>query len=485
MKFLRLPDFLLSILFENEDIIAIDKPNGINTHTDATDEGIVEIFEKQLKQRLYVIHRLDQTTSGAIIFGKSPESAKKYAEFFLNREVTKTYCFTTASRSSQKNFLIEQPILQKGKEGEATTELKFLKKTERFELWQAHPRTGRSHQIRIHAKAAGIPILGDPKYGGAEYPFLCLHNQQMDFPNQLTIQSRLPYYFERLELLEDKFLAQLLFEYDRRRRLFLDSPQKNQCYRIAQLKDRFTIDCYGEKLVVKGKDRENKVLSTFASLIQKPIATEKSAKWVAREGDIEFEVSADGGLSLRQRLQTRWVLNNAKEKSVLNIFASTCGFSVAAALGGARQVVSVDSNKNLLNWGRRNFELNRLNCDLFTFLCRDVLSFLKQSISKGTRYDLIICDAPVFLRGEKKVFKIENDLNALLNSCLQSLTPQGKLLFSTTANINVQTEFKHFAMDVEQILPSLDFELPSQGMGSISLLCTVGTESRPREPAQS
>ena len=69
----------------------------------------------------------------------------------------------------------------------------------------------------------------------------------------------------------------------------------------------------------------------------------------------------------------------------------------------------------------------------YKFFCRESLVYLKQCLVKETRFDLIVCEAPSFLRGEKGVFKIENDLETLLKSCLQSLNPEGKLLFSTTS----------------------------------------------------
>jgi len=91
MKFLRLPDPLLSVLFEDSDIIAIDKPYGFNAHTndskvehsDYIQDGLIEIYEKQLNCKLHIIHRLDQTTTGVMIFGKSVESAKKICRLFF------------------------------------------------------------------------------------------------------------------------------------------------------------------------------------------------------------------------------------------------------------------------------------------------------------------------------------------------------------------------------------------------------------------
>ena len=76
MKFVRLFDPLLSVLFEDDDIVAIDKPYGFNAHTndskiehsDFIQDGLIEIYEKNLGQKLHIIHRLDQTTTGVMIF---------------------------------------------------------------------------------------------------------------------------------------------------------------------------------------------------------------------------------------------------------------------------------------------------------------------------------------------------------------------------------------------------------------------------------
>jgi len=154
MKFIRLPDYLLSTLFEDDDIIAIDKPYGFNAHTndsklehsDAIEDGLIEIYEKQRRSKLHIIHRLDQTTTGVMIFGKSAESAKKYAEYFFNRQVKKTYLFITQNKSQKKSALINQPIIHKAKELQAETGFQFIKKSENYELWQAFP--GRAAIIR-------------------------------------------------------------------------------------------------------------------------------------------------------------------------------------------------------------------------------------------------------------------------------------------------------------------------------------------------
>lgn len=517
MNFLRLYDSLLSILFEDSDIVAINKPYGINSHTndaklgnsDYINDGLIEIYEKHLNQKLHIVHRLDQTTTGVIVFAKSQDSAKKYADFFLNREVKKTYLFLTAGRSEKNNFNINQNILHKGRELEAETEFLLLKKHLKFSLWQANPHTGRNHQIRIHAKAAEIPIIGDEKYGGISFPFLCLHNHMIEFPNGIIIKSAPPTYFDDMALLENQVLVKALFETDRRQRLFADADWQDQCFRLVHNKNDFkdfgfTIDQFGQMLVLscyteQMTEADKKTFTLYANYMNKPILirqmynrgkdplnksqliiypkghnTPAEQVWIAKEKNIKYEMRSNSGQSiglfLDQRLQRNWVLNNSKNKSVLNLFSYTCGFSVAAALGGATQVTSIDTSKNVLNWGKSNFTLNDLNPESYKFFSRDSLDFLEQNIKKNIKYDLIICDPPSFSRGDKGIFKIETSLDLLIKNCLKNLNPNGELLFSTNFEnfyiddirktiLKIKSELKLNNLEVYNIRPALDFEL--------------------------
>lgn len=509
MNFLRLPDHLLTVLFENEDIIAIDKPYGFNAHTNDSkiehsefiQDGLIEIYEKQFEKKLHVIHRLDQTTTGVMIFGKSTDSAKKYAEFFFNRQVKKTYLFVTKSTSKNSSFLIDQEIIHKGKNLDAKTQLSFLKKSKAFELWQANPHTGRNHQIRIHAKAAEISILGDAKYEGHTYPFLCLHNHKIEFPNGIVITSIPPTYFDDLAILEDAQLAKMCFETDRRLRLFQNLSKANHSYRLIHNKNNgkdagFSLDVFGASMILSWfkenwSESDLNRFSFMSKLVNKNITVrfsnksqlhilshseQQPAKWSTSENEIQFEIRTDSGnsvgLFLNQRLQRNWVLKNSKNKNVLNLFAHTGTFSLMAAIGKASAVTSVDTNKAALSWSKQNFELNQIEQSKYTFLCRDSLSFIESANIKKQKYDLIICDAPSFVRREKGVFKIENNLEDLIKNCVMCLNPKGQLLFSTSFDdfyigsvekiiLKVQAVLK-IQLEINCILPSLDFELPDE-----------------------
>lgn len=516
MNFLRLQDDLISILFENDDILAINKPYGFNAHTndskiehsDFIQDGLIEIFEKQLSRKLHIIHRLDQTTTGVMIFGKSVESAKKYAEFFFNRQVKKTYLFITKSRSEKDHYLIDKVIVHKAKDLEATTELQRLRRYKYFELWQANPLTGRNHQIRIHAEAAGISILGDPKYQGAEFPFLCLHNQRIEFPNGIVLTAEAPVYFNDLEILEDSNLALSLFQIDRRQRLFAGHSAE-QAIRLIHNKNNpqvpgFTLDQLGPYLVLNWyfdhwSTVDVKRFTRISEHIQKSMIVKFLGKshaaeqknifipfnsldaseqklWTLQESKIHYEIRSEAGYSVglftNQRLQRQWILNSAKNKDVLSLFSHTGTASVAAALGGAKQVTSVETSKTNLGWSKKNFELNQLNPDQYRFFCRDSISFLQQGLNKKTQHDLIICDTPSFLRREKGFFKIETDLQELIINALQCLTPTGQLLLSTTFDgffidsvrqiILKSLNTLKLPAEINCLLPSLDFELPTE-----------------------
>jgi tRNA G37 N-methylase Trm5 len=490
MKFIRLSDPLISFLYEDEDILAFDKPYGLNPHTNDSkiehsefiQDGLIEILEKQLGKKLYIIHRLDQTTTGVIIFGKSPEAAKKYAAFFFDKLVRKTYLFITGSKSSKKSFSIDQDIIHKARELEAKTDFQFLEKSKYFELWQANPLTGRNHQIRIHAKAGEIPILGDDKYGGANFPFICLHNSRIEFPNGLVIKSKAPWYFADLSLLEDLDLTKSLFEADRRFRLYSFDQHQDQSFRLRHMKNQDSnIDHFGGRLV-------GAKLSRFSEIVKIPVADVIDGDpWISFEGKIKYEIKSESGRIsapfLNQRLQRNWVLENSRGKSVLNLFSHVCGFALSATVGGAASVFSVDANKNTLEAGKRNFQINALDIEKHKFFCRDSVGFIAKAAEKAEKFDLIICDVPAFFRGDKAIFKIENDLDGFLKNCFQCVKPGGQILFSTSFDgffiddlrkkiLKIQTELNLKNLEINCLQSSLDFELPDQGAQLKSFLLT-------------
>lgn len=164
------------------------------------------------------------------------------------------------------------------------------------------------------------------------------------------------------------------------------------------------------------------------------ISSDKEVLWTACEGLARFQL-AEGrgwspGLFLDQRGNRNWVRANAAGKKLLNLFCYTGGFSINAALGGAAEVVSVDTSKQTLQWCKENFRLNDLRLEDYEFWPSDSRTFLQACERKQRKFDLIICDPPSFARNKHQVFKIDKDAPELVSSCLNCLHKHGKLLFS-------------------------------------------------------
>lgn len=138
------------------------------------------------------------------------------------------------------------------------------------------------------------------------------------------------------------------------------------------------------------------------------------------------------GLFLDHRLSRLRVRQLAGGRRVLNAFAYTCGFTLAAVLGGARETVSVDISKKSLTWGRRNLEANGVALEPQRFICSDVLDYCRRAVRQGRRFDLILLDPPTFARqkGSRRTFVLERDLDRLVCGALTVLDPGGLVLLS-------------------------------------------------------
>jgi 23S rRNA (cytosine1962-C5)-methyltransferase len=122
-----------------------------------------------------------------------------------------------------------------------------------------------------------------------------------------------------------------------------------------------------------------------------------------------------------------------KGREVLNTFAYTCAFSVAAAQAGAR-VTSLDLSRKYLDWGKRNFTLNGLDPAAHDFIYGDVFDWMRRLGKKGRRFDLVILDPPTFSQSkESGAFRVEKDYAKLAGAAAGLLAPDGVLLASTNA----------------------------------------------------
>ena len=147
---------------------------------------------------------------------------------------------------------------------------------------------------------------------------------------------------------------------------------------------------------------------------------------------VDLSTYLDTGLFLDMRAARAMVKANAKGKRVLNLFCYTSSFSVAAALGGAASVQSVDLSNTYLDWSRKNFSLNGLDAASFEWTKADVAAFLETCKNK---YDLIVLDPPTFSasKSAKNSLDINRDWAKLCAACLRLLDKDGDLYFSTNS----------------------------------------------------
>ncbi len=449
-------------------------------------DGFVEYLSARFGLDLRVAHRLDRETTGVLSLARSKEAAEKLREAFSSRRVEKRYLLLTDRPSSRSEFEIESHIdrgpggivsSQPTAERPANAHTKFLRLEEShgLTLWEARPSTGRTHQIRLHAAKSGIPILGDTLYGGTSYPSLCLHSHFLSFEidgERFSQSFPEPRWFRRREFTRSPPLSRWLSAVDRRERLIrswaaLSSPNGDDAARtlrwIHSEGDPLRADQLGpvisfswfaerepndeewsalhqlcEELGWKNwyvQIRGNRGRSPNEEKIIRGPHTCFETRWLGEENGVRFEFRTDTGLSaglfLDQRQNRLWVKEHARDKDVLNLFSYTGGFSVAAALGGAKRVVSVDVSRSFIEWSKTNFSLNSLSPENHEFRVMDSREYLAWAAKKGQQFDLVICDPPSFSRSKTGgVFRIDKDFESLLNQLNTVTRPGGRILFA-------------------------------------------------------
>src|SRR3954471_7130230 len=148
---------------------------------------------------------------------------------------------------------------------------------------------------------------------------------------------------------------------------------------------------------------------------------------------IDFSAGYSGGLFIDQRENRRFVRDFAPT-NLLNCFAYTCSFSVAAATVGA-MTVSVDLSKKSLARGRENFALNSVSTTDHRFIADDVMAVLPRLARKGEKFDVIILDPPTFSRTHRgRTFQVEHDFETLLLAALEVAERDARILLSTNCS---------------------------------------------------
>lgn len=223
----------LPILYEDADVVAVNKPAGLITHSDGrTVEETAEdwFYEKYpeakvsptepedaeiSERKVGYVHRLDRDTSGVLVFAKNPAAYDFLRKAFHDREVKKTYLAFTYGAPKEKKGVIDFDIGRsrqdfrlrsaqpkaKGHLRDALTRYEVIGEAGDFALMKMSPETGRTHQIRVHLKAIHHPIISDPLYAPNHKPALGinrlgLHAFMIDLPlpagGRTTITAPIP-----------------------------------------------------------------------------------------------------------------------------------------------------------------------------------------------------------------------------------------------------------------------------------------------------
>ncbi len=483
------------MVFEDDSVLVVNKPPGWNTHAPApyAGEGIYDWLRHREPRwaSLAILHRLDKETSGLMVFGKTPTANRSLTAQFTARTVLKQYELVTDRPVALDSFTVETHIVRDGSRyaavagspvGEpAETRFRVLRREGDRTWLEASPLTGRTHQIRVHAASRGLPILGDVLYGGTPSGRLHLHARRLAFEHPVSGTV------VEFDSAPDPAPAAALL-----RGACVDPDETDAfrlCHGAADGHPGVYADRLGDWLLVQAESEDaarewlaqergggrtpgsignsatswHPVRGIYFKRLDRHVRASTPAQACpihlegetapasvhVRENGLQFELSFTEGYSVglfldqrdnRRRCLTQHVgagfplfESGTTGHQLLNCFAYTCGFSVAAAAGGVK-TTSLDLSRKYLDWGRRNFALNGLDPANHDFIFGDVFDWLRRLAKKGRKFDAVLLDPPTFSRSkEHGDFRAESDYGELVTAALRVLLPGGVLLASTNA----------------------------------------------------
>lgn len=215
----RFQDLVLppdALLYEDTELIAVNKPDGINSQRTpyqlkgTLEFWVAEYFKSQgSREPARVVHRLDRGTSGAMLFPKNKPTAAWLSRRFQYGLIDKRYLALVSGCPENEIWTVDAPIgkvasalygiVPGGKS--AVTEFRVLSSSGGVSLVEARPLTGRTHQIRVHLAASAVPIIGDATYGNSTAERMMLHCYEMSFRNpdgkEVRVRAPLDEEFEK------------------------------------------------------------------------------------------------------------------------------------------------------------------------------------------------------------------------------------------------------------------------------------------------
>jgi 23S rRNA pseudouridine955/2504/2580 synthase/23S rRNA pseudouridine1911/1915/1917 synthase len=192
---------MLDIIFENEDFIVLNKPAGLLSIPDRMGKEVsLKSLLQEKYESIYTVHRLDQLTSGLILFAKNAEAHQTLSQLFEGRDIVKKYVGIVLGQPSTEGT-IDAPIMEhavkkgmmivhaKGKT--ALTSYRLLQQFKWYAFMEFQIHTGRTHQIRVHAKHIGHPIVCDELYGDGQ-PILLSNIKKKNFKLSQSEEAERP-----------------------------------------------------------------------------------------------------------------------------------------------------------------------------------------------------------------------------------------------------------------------------------------------------
>lgn len=518
---------LVPVLFEDEALLAVDKPAGIAVGG-ASDPptadpaahgrfaGLADILAavRGRSEVLIPVNRFAVYESGVLLLAKRRETAEAVRRQLKSMGVSQEFAAVASGpiRDLQMTIGVEQgasrgrrrpertrregramPAPKRAGRSAPSTAVRVTKRSGKLTLLRCRTRAPNTHALRAQLRSVGLRLLGERLAGRSGRPVsvtqtrLHLVRVKLHHPEtrrDISIQAPLPGAFFPVERHGDvhRALRAALI----RRLPLLCQGETDACRLLTGRSEAvpgIVAEKYADFAMLRifedgafGRDALRNVATWYGRTLdlQAVYATRFPRHGRAAAGDggtgngprrvlrndpgatellygegmpeqtqmteygLKFAVRPHDGLSVGLFLDHRENRQRVKTMSggrrVLNLFAYTCGFSVAAAAGGARRTVSVDIAPRHLEWGRANFTLNGIDPADHEFVVSDAAEYLRRAAKQGGLFDLIVLDPPTFAHGRKRGrrFSIERDLAGLIAGALSTLSPDGVIMVSTS-----------------------------------------------------
>ncbi|MEZ4225588.1 MAG: pseudouridine synthase [Polyangiaceae bacterium] len=468
----------------HDQLLVVDKLAHVPVHGGTVAAAsVVERLKEHLRRagqpaHLGVHQRLDQETSGVLLFTCARELDASVGRAFEHHELERVYVAVVEGAIADQGVFENRLSPQQGGRVHvvnsggkvARTAFRVLERSGSRAMLELRPTTGRTHQLRVQLSHAGAPIVGDRLYGGATAPRLMLHALRLELLGR-RFDAPLPTAFAAAlagtaPTLDPADVRRVLRDAIQLRHVLAG---RNTAFRLVNgwgdEMPGVEVDYFeGHVVLALSSDAAESLRSTLVHSLAEEGATSVYVKcrrradqrtvdlaevapavpdagaaapeplWVS-EGDLRLPVwLADGlstGLFLDQRDNRAHLRQGVQGLSVLNLFCYTGSFSAAAARGEAARVTSVDLSGRALDRARQSVE-NNGGTPRGEFRKGDAFEFIRRAVQHRERFDVVVLDPPSFgSRGRRRTFNVASSYEELAAGCFRLLAPGGRLLAVT------------------------------------------------------